>query len=159
MWARTLPMKVLGRPAPQPLEKISLGDDMGMPGWMTLAENPGHEVVFGAVGVFWGSDISFNEQIGTDQFAAFDEPGWGKIACNFTTFPYGEHRTLLTYQCRTRTTDATSAVVDCSRYWWLVRPFVGHIMGATVRTIRHAAESTDEAAGRRKHAKGRRRQR
>jgi hypothetical protein len=109
--------------------------------WGSPAERPGREIVFGAVGVFWGTDISFNDKLEPDQFAGFDEPGWGKIACSFSTLPYGTHRALLNYECRTRTTDSTSAE-RFARYWWLVRPFVGHIMGATVRTIRDAAESS-----------------
>jgi hypothetical protein len=62
------------------------------------------------------------------------EPGWGKIACNFTVRTYGTDRTLLTYQCRTATTDA-AAQRKFTRYWWLIRPFVAHIMRATLATI------------------------
>jgi hypothetical protein len=32
VWARALPMKVLGRPAPPRPDKMSLGDEMGIPG-------------------------------------------------------------------------------------------------------------------------------
>jgi hypothetical protein len=102
---------------------------------------PDREIAFGAVGVFWTPDIQWNQAVDSDQFATFAEPGWGKIACNFTTFDYGESRTLLTYECRTAVTDAESRR-KFLRYWTLIRPFVGHIMGATVRTIREQAEST-----------------
>jgi hypothetical protein len=68
------------------------------------------------------------------EFAEFDEPRWGKIACNYSALSYGERRTLLTYACRTVTTDADSRRLF-NRYWWLIRPFVEHIMNATARTI------------------------
>jgi hypothetical protein len=72
-------------------------------------------------------------------FANFVEPGWGKIAANFSMGPYGEQATLLSYQCRTVTSDLDSRR-RFLRYWWLIRPFVGHIMRATPRTIQADAE-------------------
>ena len=32
-------------------------------------------------------------------FAAFMEPGRGKIACSYSVRPYGDRRTLFTYEC------------------------------------------------------------
>jgi hypothetical protein len=46
----------------------------------------------------------------------------------------GADRTLLTSECRTATTDA-EALRQFARYWWLIRPFVAHIMHAAVSTI------------------------
>ena len=53
--------------------------------------------------------------------------------------PYGAGATLLSYECRTITTDAESRR-KFARYWWLMRPFIAHIFRATVRTIRDNAE-------------------
>jgi hypothetical protein len=139
-WVRGLPAKVLHRPEPPPPDKLTLEGDLGLPGWMLLGQNPGREIVFGAIGVFWTPTIRWNLDVTASGFAAFDEPGWGKIACNYSTFPYGAHRTLLTYECRTLTTDAESGRLFL-RYWWLIRPFVQHIMNATVRTIATHAEA------------------
>lgn len=52
----------------------------------------------------------------------------------------------LTYECRTLTTDDDSRR-RFSQYWWLIRPFVQHIMDATLRTIGTHAEAlmTSEA--------------
>ncbi|MFI5054750.1 MAG: hypothetical protein ACHQDE_10340, partial [Acidimicrobiia bacterium] len=72
-------------------------------------------------------------------FAAFAEPGWGKIAADFSVVAHGERATLLTYECRTATTDPESHR-RFMRYWWIVRPFVGHIFRATLATIREQAE-------------------
>ncbi len=143
-WVRGLPAKLLGRPDPAPAERLTLEGDLGLPGWMLLDESPGREIVFGAVGVFWTPTIRWNLDVAPDAFAAFDEPGWGKIACSYSTRPYGERRTLLTYECRTLTTDDDSRR-RFDRYWWLIRPFVRHIMNATVRTIAAHAELEERA--------------
>jgi hypothetical protein len=76
-----------------------------------------------------------------DEFAAFDEPGWGKIACHFLVRPDGEHRSVLTYECRTATTD-DEARRRMARYWWVIRPFVGHLLRAALRTIADSANAT-----------------
>lgn len=90
-------------------------------------------MAFGAIGTFWKADIEWRD-VPLEQFETFDEPGWGKIACHFLVRPDGPGRTVLTYVCRTATTDPP-ARRRMARYWWLIRPFVGHIMRATLRTI------------------------
>ncbi len=110
---------------------------------MVLDEEPGHEIVFGAIGVFWTPTIRWNVAVAPEEFAGFGQPGWGKIACSYSVRPYGARRTLLTYECRTLTTDEGSRR-DFERYWWLIRPFVQHIMNATVRTIAARVEASGE---------------
>jgi hypothetical protein len=145
-WVRGLPAKILHRPEPEVAGKLTLEDDLGLPGWMLLDQSPGHEIVFGAIGVFWTPTIRWNLDVTPADFAEFDEPGWGKIACSYSALPYGDHRTLLTYECRTLTTDADSRR-RFHRYWWVIRPFVQHIMNATVRTIAGHAEARALTAG------------
>jgi hypothetical protein len=140
-WVRGLPAKLLGRAEPEPLGPLTLDGDLGLPGWMKLGERPGREIAFGAVGDFWHPVIRWNLDVSPAQFATFDEPGWGKIACSYSVVTYGR-RSLLTYECRTTITDDDSRA-KFDRYWWLVRPFVQHVMNATVRTI-----AADAAASR-----------
>ena len=142
MWVRGLPAKVTGKAEEVP-PKLALTDG-GLPGWMILGERAGTEIVFGAVGVFWHPQIEWHD-VTRDDFAAFAEPGFGKIACNFSVRPYGEGATLLSYECRTATTDDESRR-GFARYWRLIRPFVAHIMRATVGTIRDDAERAMLAA-------------
>jgi hypothetical protein len=144
MWVRGLPMRLGGRP-PAPVVHLRLIDDdgMGMPGWMLLGEEPGREIAFGAIGVFWTPQIVWNDEVTTGAltpsgFRDFAEPGWGKIGCTFASLPYGAARTLFTYECRVATTDVDSAR-RFGRYWGLIRPFVRHIMGATARRIAETA--------------------
>jgi hypothetical protein len=132
MWLRGLPDRLRHR-TPPPLAKLTLADGAGLPGWLSLGVREDKEVAFGAVGKFWQPNIEWRD-VPAAEFRDFHEPGWGKIACNFTVRAYGSDRTLLTYECRTATTDL-AARRKFARYWWLIRPFVAHIMRATVATI------------------------
>ncbi len=137
MWVRGLPERLRGRHAPPP-PRFTLDAEMALPGWLLLGERPGREVAFGAVGKFWKPTIEWRDVSQTD-FPGFAEPGWGKIAANFSVESLGE-QTSLGYECRTVTTDPTSRR-RFLRYWWLVRPFVGHIMRATLAKIKADAEA------------------
>jgi hypothetical protein len=142
MWVRGVPDRMRHRVQPPPVP-LRLADGIGLPGWLSLGEREGSEVAFGAVGKFWQSSIQWRD-VPLAEFAGFHEPGWGKIACNFTVRPYGENRTLLTYECRTATTDET-ARRKFTRYWWLVRPFAAYVMRAALATIAvNAARSPAE---------------
>ena len=141
MWARGLPARLAHRVDDVP-PTLVLSEET-MPGWVILGERPDEEIAFGAVGVFWHAQIEWR-QVARDDFAAFADPGFGKIGCNFSVRPYGD-ATLLSYECRTATTDAASRRAF-ARYWRVIRPFVVHIMRATVHTIRADAERRAGAA-------------
>ena len=128
MWIRGLPARWLGKTASPPT-RLLLAEGTGLPGWLLLGERPDREIAFGAVGKFWQPTIEWRD-VPQAEFGDFTEPGWGKIAANFSVMPYGEN-TLLSYECRTVTTDPESRR-RFRRYWWLIRPFVGHIMCATL---------------------------
>jgi hypothetical protein len=140
-WVRTLPER-FGRKPPAPPPRLVIAEGDPLPGWVLLGEQPGRELAFGALGKFWQRRIEWRD-IAASEFAEFAEPGYGKIACDFRVQPCGAGRTLLTYECRTATTSA-DARAKFTRYWRLIRPLVGHIMRATVRTIREDAESLTE---------------
>jgi hypothetical protein len=132
-FVRGLPARLSGKAVPPPPQLRLASGERGLPGWAYLADRPGTEVVFGAVGRFWQPNIEWRDVEPSD-FTAFAEPGWGKIACHFLVKDVGPGRSCLTYECRTATTDRR-AHEQMARYWWLVRPFVAHIMRATLRTI------------------------
>jgi hypothetical protein len=138
MWVRGLPARLSGKTAPR-LPRLVIGQGVGLPGWLKLGEAEGREIAFGAVGSFWRPVIEWRD-VAPEDFSAFAEPGWGKIAANFSVLRYGQHSTLLSYQCRTVTTDPDSRR-KFLRYWWLIRPFVAHIMRATVNKIKADAEA------------------
>jgi hypothetical protein len=140
IWIRDLPARWTGRAAP-PLPQLVVASG-GLPGWLVLGERPGREITFGAVGKFWQPVIEWRD-ISSSEFSGFAEPGWGKIAANFSVARYGERLSLLTYECRTVTTDPESRR-QFMRYWRFIRPFVGHIMRATVNKIKADAERSEQ---------------
>jgi hypothetical protein len=136
--------RALGRqrpPEPEIPELKLRGEGPGLPGWLPLGEVPGREIAFGAVGRFWQPDIDWYDVagMGPEDFAAFAEPGWGRIAASLSLRPYGRTRTLVSYEARTATPDPASARRFRS-YWLLVRPFVGHILRAVLASLRDDAE-------------------
>jgi hypothetical protein len=145
MWLRGLPARLSRKAAPPP-PRLVVAENVGPPGWLPLGEQSNREIAFGAVGKFWRPVIEWRDVAPSD-FVDFAEPGWGKLAANFSMMPYGESHTLLSYQCRTTTTDP-GARRRFMRYWWLIRPFVKHIMRATLNAIKTDAEAaatvTDE---------------
>jgi hypothetical protein len=138
MWIRALPARLSGKATPPP-PRLLMTDEVALPGWILLGEQPNREIAFGAVGRFWRPVIEWRDITPAD-FASFAEPGWGKLAANFSMAPYGESHTLLSYQCRTTTTDP-GARRRFVRYWRLIRPFVAHIMRATLNAIKADAEA------------------
>ncbi|ULE32867.1 hypothetical protein [Mycobacterium sp. IDR2000157661] len=145
MWLRNVPVRLLGAPPP-PARQLILSEAGTMPGWLVLGERADREIAFGAVGKFWQPVIEWRD-VPRDEFAGFAEPGWGKIAANLSTIPYGEGSTLLSYECRTVTTDPGSRK-RFQRYWWLIRPFVGHIMRATRQKVRSDAQAVSRPRSR-----------
>jgi len=151
MFARSVPAaigRVLGnRPAPPPPPAMRLADMFdngasdakGLEGWVGLGEAPGREIVFGAVGKFWQLDIDW-KPIPAEEFRAFNEPDFAKLAAALSTRPYGDGRTLLSYEARTAGTDDESRR-KFLRYWRLVSRFVHYIMRAANRTIKDLAEA------------------
>lgn len=140
MWARGVPERLAGR-SPGAPPRLVLGEGDPLPGWVMLGERAPEEIAFGAVGKFWQPKIEWRD-VAADEFAAFDEPGWGRIAASFVVLPYGAAASLITYECRTATTDPEVRRMFL-RYWRVVRPFVGHIFRATVRTVAEHAEAEE----------------
>jgi hypothetical protein len=125
---------------PPPPESMRLADMPAYGDWVLLGEDPPHEIAFGVVGRFWAGETVW-AQIDAAEFETFAEPGFGKIACNFSLRPYGPDRTLVTYECRTLATDET-ARRGFMRYWRPLAPFIGLVMRSQLRVIEA------EAAGR-----------
>lgn len=148
---RTLPTRVrrrLGHDlSPDPPARMPLRDGAALDGWLPLGEVAEHEIALGAVGRFWQPSIEWYDvsTMTPERFAAFDEPGWGRIAASLSLRPYGTRRTLLSYEARTALGDPDSAR-RFARYWSLVRPFARHIMRATLATVAAGADGRSPVA-------------
>ena len=140
-WARGLPARLRHVDVPPPAAlRLGDADASPLPGWLSLGITPSHEIALGAVGRFWTPQIEWRD-VTADEFPRFAEPGWGRIAVSFSLRAYGERRALATYECRTAVPDAESRKAFL-RYWTVIRPFVGHIMRATLHTLATDAAGT-----------------
>ncbi len=107
------------------------------PDWIRLAQTPGRELVFGAVGRFW--DTIRWEPTSPEAFADFDQPGFARVVAAISVVPRGPAETLLVYETRTRATDP-GARRSFLRYWRVVAPGVAIVMRRTARWMALAAE-------------------
>lgn len=143
---RVLPARIGARlrgvekpPAPESMTFA----DVAETDWVRLAERPGEELVLGAVGALWKPVIEWRE-IDPDEFERFEEPGYAKLAIGLSVRSYGEDRSLLTYEARTRATDPDSRR-RFLRYWRLIGPFAGYVMGKGLDRIGADAEAEARA--------------
>ena len=141
---RSLPNRLQGflkgRPSEPSRPPLTL-DDMERAGFLLLGESPGHEIVFGTVVQPWKAvtDDEPAPQVEAGRFAAFDTPGYVKVAFNIRVEPYGSGRALITTETRTAATDPAS-LRRFARYWMLVGPFSALIRRLTLRIVKSDAE-------------------
>ena len=115
--------------------------------WVLLGEDAPNEIAFGVIGRFWAGETAWR-QIDASEFRDFAEPGYARIACGFSFRPYGEARTLVTYESRTQAVDP-QARRGFLRYWRLVSPGAGLIMRAQLAEVaKNAADLSEPWAGR-----------
>lgn len=88
---RAVPHLLTGKARPR--RSLTL-DTFLKAGFMILAEEPGRELVVGAVGRFWRLDSGI-ERIDPEEFEAFDRPRFAKAALGFTLDEQGPTRTAL----------------------------------------------------------------
>jgi hypothetical protein len=117
---RSLPSRLSGAAqSPPPLTP----DDMTRAGWLLLHEQPGREVVFGWVGRAWkvsdgGDRLPAIEPAG---FAAFDRPGFTKVAFSIRVQPHGTGRSLVLTETQTAATHPGSRR-RFRPYWRVIVP-------------------------------------
>jgi hypothetical protein len=107
-------------------------------GWGLLAEEPGRELVMGAVTRPWEPDVRF-WSLPPREFAAFDAPGYAKIAWTLAAQEAGPGKSIAHTETRVLTTDP-SARSRFRRYWALVSPGVVVIRRQSLRIVKADAE-------------------
>ena len=122
-----------GHRAPQPFidEVLALG-------WGVLAQDPGREMVLGAVTQPWEAEVRFRS-LPPDEFAAFDAPGFAKIAWTIRAESLGPATSRFYTETRVATTDP-DARRRFRRYWTMVSPGVRLIRRESLRLVRSSAE-------------------
>ena len=107
-------------------------------GWVVLGEEPGVQLALGLVGAFWHRDYGI-AHVAPAEFASFSRPGYAKVGVSFSVRPYGEQRSLLTYEARTTTTDE-EARRRFRRYWLVIGRGAGLMMSRALVAIKAEAE-------------------
>jgi hypothetical protein len=141
MGLRVLPGRLLGRP------HARFNADESLLGWAVrfgftiLGEEVPRELVVGAIGQPWrlvgGRSIAV---AGDDDFAAFDQAGFAKMAANFRLVPIAGGMTIrLSTETRVACTDAASAR-RFARYWRLIGLASGVIRRSWLVAIKRRAE-------------------
>jgi hypothetical protein len=110
-------------------------------GFTILGEDAPRELVLGAIGQPWRLGGGRSAAVaGGDDFAAFDQPGYAKMAANFRLAPIADGGTIpLSTETRVACTDPASAR-RFARYWWLIRPASGAIRRSWLAAIKRRAE-------------------
>jgi hypothetical protein len=112
--------------------------DLKTQGWGVLAEVPGHEIVFGAVTQPWTASPVFRA-LPPDEFAAFREPGYVKIAFTLRAVPLDSSASVARTETRVATTDPV-ARAKFRNYWSLVSPGVVLVRRTLLRSVKSEAE-------------------
>jgi hypothetical protein len=113
-------------------------------GWLVLAENPGREIVVGAVTRPWEAAVTFRG-VPPDRFESFAEPGFVKIAWTLRADPDGDGRAIFRTETRAVATDA-SARARFRRYWAFLAPGIILIRRVSLAVVKADAERLCRAA-------------
>lgn len=108
------------------------------PGWVLLGEDPGKELVLGAVGRFWRRDYGART-VTAEEFTAFDEPGYLKLAVSSVAVPRGYDQSLLHYEARVEAT-TEDAADRFRRYWKVIQPGNEVIVRRALQRLKAEAE-------------------
>ena len=107
-------------------------------GWHVLAEEPGRELVLGAVTQPWKADVVFRG-LPPEEFADFNEPGYAKIVWNLVVEARGAESSVFRTETRVVTTDSESRS-RFRRYWSVVSPGILLIRREALKLVRREAE-------------------
>jgi hypothetical protein len=118
-------------------------DRMRAIGWGVLAEIPGREIVMGAVTRPWMADVVFRP-LPPDQFAAFAEPDYVKIAWTLRADPIGAGASIFRTETRVVTTHR-AARAKFRRYWAFASPGIILIRWASLGPLKAEAERRSRA--------------
>ena len=108
-----------------------------------LVDLPGQEIVFGIVGEFWEDGSGHWPDIESpEEYQAFDDPSFGKVAVNLMIQPGRESESvLLSSELRTSVPDASKRE-QFSQYWPVVSVGSGFVRQQWLKAIKRRAESS-----------------
>ena len=107
-------------------------------GWGVLVDVPEREVVVGAITKPWEPNVRFRA-LPPDEFAAFREPGYVRIAWTLRADTVDETTSVFRTETRAIATDPV-ARARFRRYWALARPGIAMIRRLSLRPLKREAE-------------------
>jgi hypothetical protein len=109
-------------------------EDMTRYGWDLLGENPS-EIVLGQISRPWkAASGAAGPAAAPAAFAAYDTPGYAKIALSLRADPRGTTSSILTMETRVALTDPAS-LRRFRRYWMVIGPFSGLLRRVALRLL------------------------
>jgi hypothetical protein len=105
-------------------------------GFRPVAEEPPQELVIAGIGQFWKPSGGLRKVTSKEQFQAFEEPGYAKVAFNFRI-----QAGKLSTETRIAGTDP-QAQRRFGAYWLLIRPASGLIRREWLRALERRARAT-----------------
>lgn len=129
-WLRQLPGRLHGHTEPTRLRIDDLKSTPEQPGFQVLAEHAPCEFAVGAIGKVWQPEIPFVHVADAAEFAAFQQPGFVKVAWSIRLLPYGERCARLELEVRVDATDQESWH-KFEKYFRLIGPgshFIRHVL-------------------------------
>jgi len=133
---RAIPSRLAG--TPQRVDERGILQETLALGWRVLAEEPGREIVMGAVTQPWRADVVFRP-LPPEEFAAFSEPDCVKIAWTLAVEPAGPSRCVFRTETRAIATDGASRS-RFRRYWAFLSPGIVLIRFEMLRAVAAEAE-------------------
>lgn len=134
--ARELLLRSTPEPAPQTRGLLETAEAIG---WRPLARVPDREIVFGAVTQPWEANATFRG-LSPEEFAAFREPGYVKIAWTLRADPIEPGgQSIFRTETRAVATDV-DAYGRFRRYWSFLSPGIILIRLASLGPLKAEAE-------------------
>jgi hypothetical protein len=136
---RALPGRLRGVPR-APTERRPVFEEVTALGWQELVEAPGRQIIMGAVTQPWTQEVQFRG-LPADEFVAFREPGYAKIAWTLEVKPAGSSSSRFSTETRVMTTGPVSRE-RFRRYWAFLSPGILMIRYEILRLVKAEAERT-----------------
>ncbi|HEY7993362.1 MAG TPA: hypothetical protein VID24_04095 [Candidatus Eremiobacteraceae bacterium] len=114
-------------------------------GFGVLAEDPGHEIILGAVSRPWEQNVAF-QSMPPQAFAGYQSGGYAKIIWTLDAEPTGPSTSIARTVTRVETTDADSRD-KFRRYWSTISPGLALIRSQALDLVRADAEHSYQASG------------
>ncbi|MFN2150838.1 MAG: hypothetical protein ACK2T5_04515 [Anaerolineales bacterium] len=137
---RNLPAKLVGKDAPTAPQSGPFLAQLYQGGFISLAEDPGKEIVFGLIGQFW--KLTSSEEPHTpnpEAFLAFDDPDFAKVAANLAVTVDEQGRAHCSTETRIYVPDPKTRR-KFSFYWRIISMGSAFIRVLWLRAIKRKAE-------------------